>query len=83
MCADNFDIAKKTGIAKIGQAMYEGLYRWSDWDFAHAIQKVKRKLAFKRKVKEGLAMGLNNTDAYIRAREPKQRHSQPYMVDME
>ena len=82
--ADNFAKAKAFALKnKVRRdEKYEGLYRWSDWDFAHAIQKTKRKLAFKRRVRDFIAKGYNFTEANTKAREPKRRHKRPFVVDM-
>jgi len=51
--SDNFAEAKTLALSKISDNMYEGLYRWSDYDWAYAIQKARNILERKRLTREG------------------------------
>ena len=51
--SDNFAEAKTLALGKISDNMYEGLYRWSDYDWAYAIQKARNIRERKRLTREG------------------------------
>ena len=53
VAGDNFKEAKTLALGKIGDNMYEGLYRWSDYDWAYAIQKARNIRERKKLTREG------------------------------
>lgn len=50
---DNFKKAKALGISKIGKGIYQGLFRWSEYDFQAAVKSARLKLLRKRKNRRG------------------------------
>ena len=60
MADDSFVAAKALALTKIGKNMYEGLYKWSDYDFAYAIEKARRKLDRKRLGREERALKIRD-----------------------